>query len=99
MLFFFVVFFKYEDLAANRQTASVRACVCVGLDLFLNLHSSSEGFLAVPRAIKKGLLPGESAGAKHSDVCSQAVVGCFIFSIRFPAVAAITGADTDRGKA
>lgn len=53
----------------------------------------------MPRAIKKGLLPRDSAGAKHGDVCSQAVVGCFIFSIRFPAVAAITGADTDRGKA
>lgn len=77
----------------------MRACACVALDLFLNLHSSSEGFLAVPRAVKKGLLPGESAGAEHSDFCSQAVVGCFIFSIRSPTVAAITGADTDRGKA
>lgn len=42
--------------------------------------------------MQKGLLPG--------GICTaMSVAGCFVFSVRFPTVAAVTGADAGRGKA
>lgn len=50
----------------------------------------------MPRTAEKGLLPGECRS--EAQRCLLAVVGC-VSPVRIPAVAALAGANADRGKA